>query len=79
MDWSFIFGLASAISTLVLLIGGIFAGIIWLIKFVLRPVEKDIDHIKSDIKTLKEGQKELKTDFNSRLDKIELKIDSLKT
>ena len=30
-------------------------------------------------KDLKEGQKELKSDFNSRLDKIELKIDALKT
>ena len=75
MEWNFVFGLIGAISALALLFGGIFAGIIWLIKFVQEPIKKDINHIKQDLsnhitdtnkkidkleKELKDGQKELK-------------------
>ena len=72
MDWNFVFSFIGAISALALLFGGIFAGIIWLIKFVQDPIKKDIDHIKKDLSNHI-------TDTNKKIDKLDNKMDKLET
>ena len=82
MEWNFIFGLIGAISALALLFGGIFAGIIWLIKFVQEPIKKDLSHIKKDLSnhitdTNKRIEK-LEAGFKASLNKVEIELKELK-